>query len=194
MAYLLTPTTELEAVNEMLYTIGESPVSTLEDNGVVDAITALSVLRAISREVQSMGWHFNTEPNRLLSPSYPDGYIILPDNTLRVDTTGRDANIDVTQRGFRLYDRDNNSYKFDRALTLELVVGLGFEEIPESARRYITIRAARIFQARVLGSETLSKFSESDELITLSNLKDAEAQTADYTLLDDWPVARVLQR
>jgi len=51
-------TTKLEAVNQMLSTIGQSRVSTLVGVGG-DAAEAILVLDEIDKEVQSEGWHFN---------------------------------------------------------------------------------------------------------------------------------------
>jgi hypothetical protein len=56
-----TSMTELEAVNVLLTTIGEAPVNTLTGNQVTDVTVAKQVLLEISREIQSQGWHFNTE-------------------------------------------------------------------------------------------------------------------------------------
>jgi hypothetical protein len=56
----LTPTTKLEAVNVCLTNIGEAPVASL--TGLqVDAQVASSIIDEVSREVQSNGWHWNTE-------------------------------------------------------------------------------------------------------------------------------------
>ena len=56
-------TTELEAVNIMLSSIGEAPVNSLS-SGLVDAELAQTTLHNVSREVQAAGWSFNTEYNR----------------------------------------------------------------------------------------------------------------------------------
>ena len=55
-----TRTTELEAVNTILSTIGEAHINTLTGSLPVDGTTAKNVLSEINREVQSAGWHFNT--------------------------------------------------------------------------------------------------------------------------------------
>ena len=55
-----TRTTELEAVNTILSTIGEAPLNTLTGSLPVDGTTAKNVLSEINREVQSAGWHFNS--------------------------------------------------------------------------------------------------------------------------------------
>ena len=81
-----TTMTELEAVNVLLTTIGESPVSTLSGNQVVDDAIAQQVLLEVSREVQSMGWHFNTDIRVELSPAI-DTFIYVPTDTARIDIT-----------------------------------------------------------------------------------------------------------
>ena len=191
---MLAPTTELEAINTMLSTIGEAPVNTVEDNGIVDAVIARQILRSTSREVQARGWHFNTERGFLLTPD-SEGFITLPPTVLRVDTVEESQDIDVVLRGNRLYDRRNHTFKFNKPIRVDAVILLPFDELPEVAREYITIRAARIFQERVVGSDSLSSFSKNDELRALVALQEMEADTADYNILtDNYSVARVLSR
>lgn len=189
-----TPTTVLEAVNLMLSTIGEAPVNTVENNGVIDAVIARHHLSTINREVQTRSWHWNREENVTITPSHPEGFIILPSNTLRVDTSGPSAGIDVVQRGNRLYDRIRHTYQFERPITVDITVLLPFEELPEAARHYITIRAARKFQESVLGSGEMSQFTLRDEIMAKVTLEDAEADTADYNIFDNAWVQEVLRR
>lgn len=153
MAFLITPTSELEAVNECLENIGQSPVSTIAGDLGVDAQMALNFVRKVNRELQSMGWYWNTDKDLPLTPNGA-GNILLPSNTLSVDSSGEDANRDVVQRGQRLYDRENFSYVFTNPIKVELTVGLTFEELPEAARRYIALRAARFFADRIDGAPT----------------------------------------
>ena len=56
----LSGTTELEAVNTLLHTIGEAPVNSLTGTLPIDATLANNTLSEVSREVQSAGWHWNT--------------------------------------------------------------------------------------------------------------------------------------
>ncbi len=192
---VITPTTELEAINEMLRSIGESPVNSVENSGVVDAVTARQTLRSVSRRVQQKGWKWNTDEGEVLSPSIPDGFLYLPVNCLRVDTSGPSAGIDVVQRGNRLYDRMDRTYVFKDPVTVTMVVGLKWDELPEPARQYIFLAAARQFQENTVGSETLSTFNRRDEAMAWAALVEAEAENADYNILSDsWGVARVLKR
>ena len=156
----LTPTTELEAVNEMLGTIGESPVSDLVSASSVDVAVARDILRAASRETQSKGWWFN----------HDEGYTfvlnaqkqVVPANdilSLRPSLGGAQ----LILRNGKVYDRRRKADTFTSAPTCDVVWFFNYESLPESARRYIAIRAARIFQKRVLGSEALDVFTEDDE-------------------------------
>jgi hypothetical protein len=183
MSDYLTPTTELEAVNTILAVIGESPVSTLENIEAADAAIALNVLREVSRRVQKKGWHWNTEIDMTVTPNGSD-LIVLATNILRIDSvTGCFAPGDIIERGGQLYNRAESTYEFSEAFDVTAVVLLPFDELPEAARDYITIRAARTYQQRQLGSVTLNNFSEKEEKDALATLEDAEAETADYNIL-----------
>jgi len=178
----LIPTTKLEAVNVCLTNIGEAPVASL--TGLqVDAQVASSIIDEVSREVQTNGWHWNTEVHTI-SPNI-SSQILLPANTLRVDTVEKDRSLDVVQRGMKLYDRKDNTYTFTGSLRLHLTVALDFDEIPEAARRYITMRSSRVFQERTLGSESLSKFNRGDEQQAWALLQHEEAETGDHNMITD---------
>tara|TARA_R110002153_G_scaffold29434_2_gene90433 strand:- start:6218 stop:6814 length:597 start_codon:yes stop_codon:yes gene_type:complete len=178
----LTPTTKIEAVNVCLTNIGEAPVASLAGLQV-DAQVASSIIDEVSREVQSNGWHWNTEIHTI-SPDISN-QILLPANTLRVDTAGKNKSIDVVQRGMKLYNRKDNTYTFSQTLDLHLTMILDFDEIPEAARRYITMRSSRVFQERTLGSESLSKFNRSDEQQAWALLQHEEAETGDHNMITD---------
>jgi hypothetical protein len=64
----LTLTTELDAVNLMLSTIGEAPINDLSASGLGDVAAAKTRLALTSRSIQTAGWHFNTEIDYELSP------------------------------------------------------------------------------------------------------------------------------
>lgn len=176
MPALITPTTELEAVNECLENIGQAPVTTLAGDLGVDAQIAYSFVRKVNRELQSKGWHWNTEINYPLQPNGA-GDVLLPSNTLKVDSTGLDKDRDVTQRGPRLYDRTNRTYRFTKEILVEITLGLSFEEIPEVARRYISLRAARIFQDRI--EDNVGQTDMQDELDALSDLNADQLRSED---------------
>ena len=55
---------ELDAINEMLAAIGESPVTTLDEDGSADVANARRILNRINRQIQSKGWAFNINAGR----------------------------------------------------------------------------------------------------------------------------------
>jgi hypothetical protein len=191
---MLQKTTEIEAVNTLLSTIGESPISSLDEAASgADAAIALSVLREVSRKVQMIGWHFNQEKNFRMTPS-TSGEIFLPANCAQIDASG-DQGIDVAERGGRLYNRTDQTYIFKQTVKVDMTLLLEFEELPLAARTYIVDKSARIFQNRTVGSQLLTAFTAEDEKEAKQVLKKYESQTADYNILtDNVAVSRVLRR
>lgn len=182
-----TRTSELEAVNTILSTIGESPLNTLTGSLPVDGTIAKNVLSEVSREVQSQGWHFNTHYKVTLARD-TDNKIPLATNIVRVEIDPRQyskISYDIVQRNNFLYNLAKNEETFDTNFkNVTAVYLLPFDEIPEQAKRYITIRSARIFHDRTLGANTIHKFSQEDEAKSLSILKQAESHTGDYSIFD----------
>lgn len=191
----LTPMTELDAVNLMLSVIGESPVNSLSVSGLADVAVAQQILEETSREVQEKGWTFNTE-DRVTLPFTAGGEINIPSNALRIKLDeGYDGSL--TQRGSRMYDRENHTYVFDttRTLAFQITYMLAFEELPQAARSYIAIAAARKFQKRAISSDQLEKFTAEDEAQAKAQLLDMDTDAGDYNLIyDSWDTARIVVR
>jgi len=190
-------TTKLEAVNVMLSTIGEAAVNSLS-SGLLDAETAETILNNVTRSVQTTGWSFNEEVDYTLSPD-SDGILNLPANCLRVDLAKseskyRNARYDYVQRGVKLYDKINHTYAINEVTKVDMIIILDFDELPEAARRFVSIRASRIFQERVVGSETLSRFSDDDENTAWLDLLHSESDVNDFNIFDDSSTSRVINR
>ncbi len=190
----MTPTSELDAVNQMLVSIGEAPVNVL-NSGLQEAEIAQTTLTNVSRDVQSQGWYFNTELRYTLARN-SDNEIVLPTNCVKVDRTQvyRDYDTDVVERNRKLYDRVTNSYTFDKDLVLNMVVLLDFNELPEVARRYITLKAARMFQDQTVGAQELHGYQINDEQFAFLALREAESESMDYNVFDNYDTYRVLDR
>ena len=192
----LSGTTQLEAVNTLLHTIGEAPVNSLTGNLPIDATLALNTINEISREVQSAGWHFNSFYDYTLSLD-SDSKIPLADNIMRVDLDVHKypvSTYDVIKRGSFLFNKKGNTYVFDKALDAKVIIYLGFEELPENARRYITIRGARIYQDRTLGAKTLHVFGQTDEANALAILRQEETDTADTNIFNSYDTFKIISR
>lgn len=185
-------TTKLDAVNTMLSAIGEAPVSSLS-SGLIEAEIAETILNTVDREVQSMGWHFNTELNKSFAQD-ASGEIILPSDILRADATLAAQSPNLVQRGLKMYDRTNHTFNIGATAQLDIVVQLVFDDMPEVAKRYVVIRATRIFQDRVVGSNTLHDFQERDEMTALMELKEFDKAADDHNIFDNYDTFSIIDR
>jgi hypothetical protein len=188
-------TTKLEAVNTIISVIGEAPVNALGGTAVpVSVVQAEAVLDETNRAVQAEGWHFNTEHEYPLTPNASDK-IILPINTLKVDL---DPNLytdsDPVQRGLTLYDRKNHTDIWTKEVKVSITFVLDFTEIPEQFRHYITVKAARVFANRFLGSREIEGFALRDEIEAKARAIDSDSENADRTIFDHYSVLRVIDR
>ena len=185
-------TSKLDAVNTMLSSIGEAPVSSLS-SGLIEAEIAETILDTVDREVQSMGWNFNTELKKSFAQDVL-GQILLPADILRADATYQANSKDLVQRGLKMYDKKNHTFVIGAATELDVVVQLVFDDLPEVAKRYIVLRATRIFQDRVVGSGTLHDFQERDEQSALMLLREFDTDLEDHNIFDNYDVFRVIDR
>jgi len=185
-------TTKLDAVNTMLSAIGEAPVSSLS-SGLIEAEIAETILNTVDREVQSMGWHFNRELNKSFAQD-TNGQIILPADILQADATLVANGPNLVQRGLKMYDRKNHTFNIGVNVALDVVVQLEFTDVPEVAKRYMVLRATRIFQDRVVGSATLHGFHERDENRALMELREFDKSADDDNIFDNYDTFSIIDR
>ncbi len=90
--------TELPAINQILASIGQAPVTTLDQTNP-DVAIAYDTLLQVSREVQSEGWTFNKEYHYPIKPD-SDKHILFPVNALQMDLsdTADNREKDVVRR------------------------------------------------------------------------------------------------
>lgn len=176
-------TTELEAVNTMLRAVGEAPISDLDEPKNISAINALKTLRRASRSVQAAGWWFNTEWDVTLAVS--SGKIPLTDDILFVESWGRDRSKLITRRGGFVYNLSDNTDAFTGSLRVRLRRFLSFTDLPEAARDYITIKAARELAASDVGRQSGTEFgfTDRDEFEALVLLRQTEGPGGDHNVL-----------
>jgi hypothetical protein len=212
MALLTGHMTKLEAVNEMLFTIGERPVNSLA-SGLSEASQAEDILDRESRRIQMKGWHGNTLFNHQITPNASDQFA-LPDNVLKVDTVNpsyrRSGNtpapssyINVSMRRdaadtkWLLWDNDNGSETITdvTAMTTELVLFLEFANLTPALQIYIWVSAARRFQQGAVGSQALDAFTQEDVVEAMADAVNEDLENSDANILHDNPhVAAIARR
>lgn len=188
----MLPTSKLEAINEMLSCVGEAPVSQL-NTGFVEADVAENILDGITREVQTKGWNFNTETKFELMPDM-NNEVVVPANTLKADGTTQTALEDWVLRGGKMYNRKGKTYTSIAPVSVTLVICLDFETLPEAARRYITLKSARVFQDRTVGLPNLHQFNAQDEMQAWIELKDMDMDVSDYSIFDSFDTYQIINR
>jgi hypothetical protein len=186
-------TTELEAVNTMLSCVGEAPINSLLGDLPASIQIAVDLLNDVSRRTQAKGWSFNTEEDYELALN-GDSECVLPGDCLSCDLTVEDWSVNLVQRGTRLYDRKNHTYELDAAPRCTIVFFLTWDELPEAARNYIKIKAARIHQDNTVGSESHHRYSQQDEIEAYADIVGANAEAEDATIFDNWDVGSIVSR
>lgn len=189
---IVTPSTELDAVNEILSSVGSSPVNTLEDDLNVDVLNAKRVLKAVSIEIQSRGYNFNTLKNVYLQPDSDTGLIPYAHDYIRAFTKGYKL---VPRSGY-FFDLETEQESFPNGLTVgELVKELPFEELPTIFRKYITVRSARVFQMRYLTSSDIDTHLQLEESSAYADIIDYELMSGNYNIFSgDQYISQQIQR
>lgn len=187
----LTPLTELEAVNEILASIGESPVNTIENPTNVDVINCLRILRNVNRRVQSKGWTFNKIDSYTLNPDASAHKIRWLSNLLYV--VGTDGT-KYTKKGDYLFDWENQTIEFNSSIDCTIIFLVDFEDMPDPMRSYITAKAATTFQTRYLGDSSLGEELLRDEQEAWAALMEYELDSNDFNMLDVTGVQTILER
>lgn len=177
-----TPQTELDAVNQMLMSVGKSPVNTLTPpSGALpkDVSIAQLVLHNTSREVQSRGWWFNSDTEYEIAPNV-DGHVLRPATALSFDPT--DPYSDYIDRGGKLYDRKKHTFAIAETVKCDIVWFLPFDELPQEARAYIARRAGRTYQADSPGSQLVYQYTEREELDAEADLNRRQLKSEDSNI------------
>ncbi|BAJ51828.1 tail protein [Ralstonia phage RSB2] len=154
MAVIVTPRTELDAVNAVIGVVGESPVNTLEGEANVDVLNARALIAVASAEVQDKGWTFNVDETFELVPDTFTQKIVYLPTYLRVTTPG--GSLYVNREGF-LWDRLGKTNLFTGRLTVTMVQQIPFEELPMCFRQLVTYLAAKRFNAQFYGDSEVDR-------------------------------------
>ena len=175
-------TSFLQAVNRVLQMMGEAPVNSL--NGQFGlAKQAEDTLNDVSRKLQAEGWSFNTDYERTLLRN-ASNQIEVGDNVSRVVVDPYlYSNLDVVQRGSKLYDRRNNSYTFTLDLKADVTYILEWDELPEHARQYVMTRGGRQLQEAIIGSADLTRMNLTLELEARSQFLEEETTKSEHSML-----------
>lgn len=181
--------TELDVVNDMLGLMGESPVSTLdEDHPLVP--TARSTLRTTNATTQAAEWWFNVE-FPVLTPQ-TDGRIYLPNNTTSADSLTEYPRLTV--RGNTLYNLDAGTDQFTSRLKVRLHRVVDFEAAPLSMRAFVAAQAKLKFVRAYDGDKTKLQLLMDEVKETRAATTTEHIRNASVNLLNRTGVVTALSR
>ena len=174
---------ELPAINQILTSCGQAPVTTLDQTNPEVAI-AYATLLQVSREVQSEGWTFNKEYHYEFNKDN-NNEILIPNNViqLKLSENAQNMTYDAVRRQGKLYDRQNHRYTWEYSpIECDVTWEFDWVDLPEPVQNYITARAATLVSGRIVGDDdqyTRLKVQE-QEMRVLAN--EYETQQGQFTM------------
>jgi len=169
MSYTTGESIELKAVNGILASVGQAPVTTLEQTNP-DVAICYQTLLDVSRQVQAEGWTFNTEYNFPLNIN-TDNTVSIPDNTLQIalaqahpEYGDKDAVRRTIDGNPYLYERVAHTYKWTGPIVyVDLVSLIDWPDLPLPFQAYVTGRASTIVSQRIISDPTLYQMLSQQE-------------------------------
>jgi len=179
-------TQELPAVNEILASVGQAPVTTLDQTNP-DVAIAYDTLLQVSREIQAEGWSFNTELNYETTTDGNKQFTI-PNNWLQVDLSASDNSYgtkNFVRRNGKLYDRYSHKFELTDDPSGEIILDIiwlyDWVDLPIPIQDYIVSRAAAIVSSRIVGDSQQYQVLAIKEQQTRASAMEYECNQGDYT-------------
>ena len=193
-----TPTTvdldtELSAVNAILGSIGQSPVSQL-DYANPEISFIYNLLKESNIDVQTEGWTFNIEYHIKETVNPTDNKIIIGADVIRIDNTDEwERTRDFVRRKdsdglWKLYDRVNHTFDYpdDDYFYVNKVRLLNFEDIPAPFQRYIVYKASGRAAVQLVSNANLQKMLSTFETQARATALEYECNQGDHNFMG-WP-------
>jgi len=176
--------TELQAINQILASVGQAPVTTLERTNP-DVAISYDTLTEVSREVQSEGWTFNREYSYPFTPN-ENGEIYYPPNVLQLDISNdpqyyTGTQYDTVRRNGKLYDRRAHSYVFDKTIYCDVKWLFDWEDLPIPIQDYIVCKAATIVSSRLVGDSAQYQVLQQKEAYMRAMALEYETEQGDFS-------------
>ena len=185
--------TELSAVNAILGSIGQSPISGLDfANPEISFI--YNLLKEVNQDVQAEGWTFNIEYH-IKENVGADNKIIIESDVTRIDNTDEwDKTRDFVRRKdtsdglWKLYDRVNHTFEYpdDEYFYVNKVRLLKFEDIPAPFQRYVIYRASGRAAVQLVSNGQLQQMLSAYELQARASCMEYECNQGDHNFMG-WP-------
>ena len=186
--------TELSAVNSILGSIGQAPITQLKDpttGAITNANTEIqfiyNLLRDATVDVQSEGWHFNRERHVPFAKDAVTNKITIPADVVKIDLPDNWSrrHYNFVRRGGFLYDKITHTDIFpDMADTIELdiVKIYPFEDLPPVFKRFIVYRASRTAATQLVANPQLVQLLGTQEAVARASLMEYECNQGNHSM------------
>ena len=176
---------ELPAINQILSTCGQAPVTTLDQTNP-DVAIAYDTLLQVTREVQAEGWTFNSEFHYEFIPDN-NKEVLIPNNILQIKLSKNSANMqyDATRRNGKLYDRIHHKYTWDdhtEGLECDVVWEFDWVDIPEPIQNSMVARAATMVSQRIVGDTAQYEMLQQQEAYARALAMEYETNQGQFTI------------
>ena len=191
MAIQISTDTELSAVNSILGSIGQAPITSLTHNppdpdplANPEISFVKNILDEVNKDVQSTGWAFNTETRVLKSPD-SSGHFVIPSNAIMYDISDGqiDRRTDVVKRDGKLFDKVNQTDVFTSDYYIDSIVLLPFTDVPPPIQRYIIARASMKAATQLVSNADLVKLLKVEEEQAKANAMNYETEQGDNSFM-----------
>jgi len=180
-------TVELPAINQILSSCGQAPVTTLDQTNP-DVAIAYDTLLQVSREVQAEGWTFNKEFNysESLQPN-SDNEIEIPNNVLQLELSNTSSNRehDAVRRGGKLYDRAKHTFQWTNTpIKFDVVWEYDWVDLPPPIQDFITSRAATLVSQRIVGDPQQYRMLQQQEAYARAMALEYDTNQGNYNFFE----------
>ena len=184
MTTQLNTDTELSAVNSILGSIGQSPITALNLQALGNPEISLihNLLMEVTKDVQNEGWHFNKEDNVKISPD-ANGNFLIPNDYLRFDIHDGlyDRNRDVVKKNGKLYYNVHHTDVFTGDHYFDITYLRDFEDGPSAIQRNIIARASVRAATQLVSNADLVKLLQLEEAKTLATAHEYDCEQGDHS-------------
>ena len=186
MAIQISTDTELSAVNSILGSIGQSPVTNITGNSLQNPEIAfvVNLLAEVNKDVQTIGWTFNTEHKVKKSPDAQGNYVV-PTNAIVYDFHDgqADRGTNVVKRDGKLFDTINQTDVFTGEYYFDIVTLYPFTDVPPAIQRYIIARASMRAATQLVSNGDLVKLLQLEEQQARANAMEFETEQGDHNFI-----------
>jgi len=176
-------TQELPAINQILTSCGQAPVTTLDQTNPEVAI-AYDTLLQVSREIQAEGWTFNKEYHYEFTKD-TNNEILIPNNVIQIKLSENANNMPYNgiRRQGKLYDKQNHRYTWEFSpIECDVVWYFDWIDLPEPIQNYITTRAATLVSGKIVGDDDQYARLQQQEALARSTALEYETQQGQFTM------------